>query len=204
MDKAELQNTTDVSAANAHAAETMAAYGRGPSGQFDPASVGPAPLTDINGFLNHHPVLFMMGLALLPGGGEDEELVDIGERRIMQNEPNPIDDPFLKRCPQCGHIFMEEQPTFRDGGQGFGRWGEWSSVRIPGGTLDQFGDTGVWGGRSLYQENYMGGFRTTDHTFRLPEGLSYERAISEFGGVSYENGAFWIFTKKPVTTFYPF
>jgi len=40
--------------------------------------------------------------------------------------------------------------------------------------------------------------------FGLPEGLSAERAINEFGGVSYENGGFWIVTKKPVTAFYYF
>jgi hypothetical protein len=135
------------------------------------------------------------------GVAENAEL-GVAERRIMQGEPNLAHDPFLCNCPQSGHVFVGTQPTFRNGGTEFGRWGAWASKRIPGGTLDKFGDTGVWGGSSRYYEGGLGAWRTTDHTFGLPSGLSEGRAISEFGGVSHENDAFWIYTKKPVTTFY--
>jgi hypothetical protein len=44
------------------------------------------------------------------------------------------------------------------------------------------------------------------HTFGLPNGLSEERAINEFGGLPLENSRFglWIFSKKPVTSFHYF
>jgi hypothetical protein len=67
--------------------------------------------------------------------GIDMEGKSIVSRRIMQDEPNPSNDPFLNNCPQCGHVFVEpeDQPTFRYGGRGFGRWAEWKSTAKPGG-----------------------------------------------------------------------
>lgn len=115
-------------------------------------------------------------------------------------------DPFLKPCPQCGHIFQEARPA---AGEVIGTVGPHSSWRIEGGFLERFGDKGAFGGKSFYEKVdgvNSGAWRTSDHTFDLPRGLSADRAIDEFGGLPGSlynpNDSLWIFTKKPVTTFY--
>jgi RHS repeat-associated protein len=147
----------------------------------------------VSEWMGNHPIITFgvtLGMSMYEGGGA------------------ALEDPFYKPCPQCGHEFVEEMGGITN------EVVEHTSFRRPGGVLDLHGDEGCLGGCSMYfrlsdattsNPFGSGAYRISDHTFGLPNGLTPERAASEFGGIRFDpNDNLWIFTTKPVITLYPF
>lgn len=113
-------------------------------------------------------------------------------------------DWFYQPCPNCGHSLSEL-------GEITNEVVEHKSYQEPGGALQKYGDQGCMGCSSMYfrKIDNSGAWRASDHTMfkdGLPAGLTPESAIRDFGGFQPDpvnDPNLWIFTKRPVVTWYP-